>query len=408
MKKDVLKYYSVLGALVFLIAGCGSNTKKLNERLTLWRNDKIPYGTFYAYENLSSVFPDASIVVNKRSPDRFRGLNLGESADALIPSEGSSVHIIISPQVLPDEKEMRALFNYIGEGNHIFISSFNISKELLDSLRLKTALSSAYFNRSDSLRVSVASPGTYETLNFSYPGKAYDNSFVSVDTSITNILGWDARGEINYVKVTYESGGSISIHLAPMAFTNFFLLHSKNKGYYDNALSYLPKDIEVVKWDDYFRNRVANKNTGFSKLAPFLNNDILKWAFWLVVILFGIIYLFESKRKQAIVPVIPPVKNASLDFVKTIGRLYFQRKDNKNLALKMSAHFLDNVRNRYNLPTSVLNDEFENKLAYKSDYDKEGIRDIVYTINTLPDQLSVSDEELLAFNDKLEKFIKHH
>ena len=44
----------------------------------------------------------------------------------------------------------------------------------------------------------------------------------------------------------------------------------------------------------------------------------------------------------------------------------------------------------------------------KSDYDKEGIRDIVYTINTLPDQLSVSDEELLAFNDKLEKFIKHH
>ena len=126
MKKDVLKYYSVLGALVFLIAGCGSNTKKLNERLTLWRNDKIPYGTFYAYENLSSVFPDASIVVNKRSPDRFRGLNFGESADALIPSEGSSVHIIISPQVLPDEKEMRAPFNYIGEGNHIFISSFNI------------------------------------------------------------------------------------------------------------------------------------------------------------------------------------------------------------------------------------------------------------------------------------------
>ena len=192
-----------------------------------------------------------------------------------------------------------------------------------------------------------------------------------------------------------------------MTFTNFFLLHQNNKSYYDQALSYLPKDVDVVKWDDYFRNRTASKNTGFSKLAPFLNNDILKWAFWLVVLLFSIIYLFESKRKQAIVPVIPPVKNASLDFVKTIGRLYFQRKDNKNLALKMSAHFLDNVRNRYNLPTSVLNDEFENRLAYKSDYDRKAIHDIVYTINTLPDQLSVTDEELMAFNDKLEKFIKH-
>ena len=408
MDKNIFKYYAILVGLLFLFAGCGSGRKRLNERVTLWRNDKIPYGTFYAYENLSSVFPDATIVLSKKSPDRFRGFNIGESADAVVSSEGSSVHIIISPQVLPDEAELRALFNYIAEGNHIFISSFSISKNLLDSLRLKTAVSSGYYNGSDSLRVNITSPETYDSLSFGYPGKAYDNAFVSVDTSITNILGWDARGEVNYVKITYESGGSISIHLAPMAFTNFFLLHRNNKGYYDNALSYLPNNVDVVKWDDYFRNRVSGRNKGFSKLEPFLNNDILSWAFWLVVVLFAIIYLFESKRKQAIVPVIPPVKNASLDFVKTIGRLYFQRKDNKNLALKMSAHFLDNVRNRYNLPTSVLNDEFENKLAYKSDYDKAAIHDIVYTINTLPDQLSVTDEELLAFNDKLEKFIKHH
>jgi hypothetical protein len=256
--------------------------------------------------------------------------------------------------------------------------------------------------------VNVINPVTFESLSFSYPGKSFDNNFSSVDTSITNILGKNATGEINYVKITYESGGSISIHLAPMAFTNFFLLHDDNKQYYDNALSHLPKDVEVVKWDDYFRNRTANKKEGFSKLSPFLNNDILKWAFWLTVVLFGIIYLFESKRKQSIVPVIPPVKNASLDFVKTIGRLYFQRKDNKDLALKMSAHFLDYVRNRYNLPTSVLNEEFENKLAYKSDYDRTAIHDIVYSIKTLSDQLSLTDEELLTFNDKLEKFIKHH
>ena len=407
MNKNILKYYAVSGALLILLAGCGSK-KRLNERITLWRNDKIPYGTFYAYENLSSVFPEAEIVVSKKSPDRSRGLNIGETADEVVSGEGPSVHIIISPQVQPDEAELRALFNYISEGNHIFISSFSISHDLLDSLRLKTGSSSAYYRDSDSLRVSITNPVTYDSLNFSYPGKAFDNAFASVDTSISNILGWDASGEINFVRVTYESGGSISIHLAPMAFTNFFLLHKNNKAYYDNALSYLPNNVELVKWDDYFRNRPTGRNSAFSKLAPFLNNDILKWAFWLVVVLFAIVYLFESKRRQAIVPVISPVKNASLDFVKTVARLYYQRKDNKNLALKMSAHFLDNVRNRYNLPTSVLDDEFENKLAYKSDFDRAAIHDIVYTINTLPDQLSVTDEELLAFNAKLEKFIKHH
>ena len=405
MKK--LFTYRFLLPIILMMTACGSE-KKLNERVSLWRNDKIPYGTFYAYENLSRLFPEASIELNKKSPDRYKGLNFGEAAENYLQADGKSAHIIISPQVLPDESELRALFNYVGEGNHIFISSFHIGKDLLDSLHLQPAMGSGYSNYSDSLTVSIANPVTYESQSFSYPGKALDNAFLSVDTSITNILGRNERGEINYVRITYESGGSVNIHLAPMAFTNFFLLHKDNKGYYDNALSYLPKDIDVIKWDDYFRNRSGSNNGNFSKLSAFLNNDILKWAFWLVVTLFAIIYLFESKRKQSIVPVIPPVKNASLDFVKTIGRLYYQRKDNKNLAIKMSAHFLGYVRNRFNLPTSLLNDEFENKLAYKSDYDQTAIRDIVYTIKTLPDQLSITDEELLAFNDKLQKFINHH
>ena len=401
-------FISRLVIFLLFFTACGSKTKRLNERVSLWRNDKIPYGTFYSYQNLSRIFPNAEIQVSKRSPDRFKNLKFGETLENFDEPQGKSAHIIISPQVQPDDGEMRALFNYVGEGNHIFISSFYIGQALLDSLHLKTGRNSTLYFSNDSLTVSVIHPVTFDSLSFTYPGKAYDNAFSTVDSSISNILGKDASGEVNYVKVSYESGGSISIHLAPMAFTNFFLLHRDNKAYYDNALSYLPKDLKVIKWDDYFRNRTPANRNGFSKLSAFLNNEILKWAFWLVVVLFAIIYLFESKRKQAIVPVIPGTRNASLDFVKTIGRLYFQRRDNKNLALKMSAHFLDSVRTRYNIPTSVLNDEFENKLAYKSDYDKSAIHDIVYTIRTLPDQISISDHELLAFNDKLEKFIKHH
>src|SRR5450631_2337013 len=46
----------------------GAHEKKLNRRLTLWRQDKIPYGCYAAYENLSSIFPNAEITLNKRSP----------------------------------------------------------------------------------------------------------------------------------------------------------------------------------------------------------------------------------------------------------------------------------------------------------------------------------------------------
>jgi hypothetical protein len=65
--------------------------EKLDERVSLWRNDKIPYGTYYAYQNLSEIFPGADIQVTKRSPDRFKGLNFGERVGSVI-DDGKSVH----------------------------------------------------------------------------------------------------------------------------------------------------------------------------------------------------------------------------------------------------------------------------------------------------------------------------
>ena len=387
-----------------LLVSCGQQSKKLDERISLWRKDKIPYGTFYTYENLKYMFPDAEIIVNKRSPDRFKSFNLGESIE--IPSSGKSAMVIISPKVLPDESELNALFNYVSQGNHLFISSLDISDNLLDSLKLKVAHASAYYRFNDSLTVEILNPVTYESSSFTYPGVMMDNSFSSLDSGITNISGKDKYGKANFVRFTYESGGSIAIHLAPMAFTNFFLLHKQNKAYYDNVLSYLPYDIRTLTWDDYFRNRNPRQGS-FSKLSAFMKNDMLRWALWLVILLFALIYLFESKRKQRIVPVMSPLKNASLDFVRTIGRLYYQRKDNKNLALKMSAHFLDYVRNRYHLPTSVLNEDFETKLAHKSGYDQKAISDIVYAIKTLPDHPQISDDDLLRFNNQIERFLSY-
>src|SRR4030095_5992025 len=110
--------------------------------------------------NLSRIFPDASIEVSKKSPDKYKGLNFGEATESYLQSDGKSAHIIISPQVLPDESELRALFNYVGEGNHIFISAFHIGKDLLDSLHLKPATGSGYSNYSDSLTVTIANPVT--------------------------------------------------------------------------------------------------------------------------------------------------------------------------------------------------------------------------------------------------------
>ncbi len=101
----------------------------------------------------------------------------------------------------------------------------------------------------------------------------------------------------------------------------------------------MPNTVKEIIWDEYYRYSHNNRN--FSAFSYILGNDSLRLAFWLLLLLFLLIYLFESKRRQRQVPVITPLRNTSLDFVRTIGRLYYQRRDNHNLATKMVVHFQD-------------------------------------------------------------------
>ena len=101
-------------------------------------------------------------------------------------------------------------------------------------------------------------------------------------------------------------------------------------------------------------------------------------------------------------------ENSTLDFVKTVGRLYYQRRDNGNLAAKMGAHFLDHVRSRYNLSTALLDENFVNRLGYKSGFDKADLQDLVNDLNALQDHVYISDESLMEFNNKIEAFYKQN
>ena len=394
MKTSITYPFVALAVLLVVLSSCG---KHLNKRVTLWRNDKIPYGTFYAHENLPHIFRDALIETSRESPVSFYD-----------DEESSSAYIIVSYTVEPDEKELKAILNHAIAGNHVFISALNIGKNLLDSFDLEYTDFSGYLLQRDSLTISLTKRYD-DSIPFTYPGYQLANHFTKMDSTVTKVLGKDEEGRANFVKFSYEGGGTVYIHLAPAAFTNFFLLHKQNKKYYDLALGAIPDSVNTVRWDEYYRYHRNGENnaerSAFSKLGTFLNNEVLRWAFWLTILLFGIIYLIESKRKQRPIPALKKLNNSSLDFVKTIGRLYYQRKDNKNLAQKIAAHFLGHIRTRYNLVTSQLDEVFEEKLAYKSGRSVVEVKEIIDSIRSLELQYDMNDDELLAFNEKIDKFI---
>jgi len=402
--------WSMIGFLFFsmCLLACNNKKKQLNERQTLWRKDKIPYGTRYAFDNLHSIFPKAEIIVDKAAPVD-KGL-FPESDKklqaALEANKGNSARIIICNAIYPTDEEVLAMLGYVWEGNQLFLSAHQFDKLLLDSMKLE--VESSY--ESDEPTYSIRNPDDFDSsLHFTYPGKGAASYFSKLDTNYTTILGYNKEGKANFIKVNYTNGGAIYFHLEPLAFSNFFLLYKKNKRYYELALSQIPERVKLVNWNDYFRDNHEGESisTIRKSFQWVMSQPALAWSMWILLILFALIYLLGTKRRQRIIPVMPALKNSSLDFVKTIGQLYYQKRDHRNLAIKISTHFLDHIRTRYNIPTSHLNEQFVEKLAFKTGVEKTQVEAIVTAIHRMNTANNVSEMELLQFNHLIENFYKN-
>ncbi|HTB25888.1 MAG TPA: DUF4350 domain-containing protein [Puia sp.] len=356
--------------------------------------DKIPYGIKYSYDNLPFIFPNADIRTSNRFPVLFQNENGDDTPRALI---------IVGPEFRPDPDEMQDIIRFAASGrNQVFISALYFEDTVMAMLHLKIK-EDIFFER-DSSEISLLSPDKKQWINYNYPGYSSRSYFETIDTGYTMILGRDISGNSDFIRISYAKGGSIFIHLNPFAFTNFFLLHKNNRSYYDIALSNMQKQAGVVEWSDYFRYR-KNRNN-FSSLRFILVNRSLRWAFWLTLILFLLMFLIESKRKQRPIAVINAPRNASEDFVKTVGRLYFQQKNNRNLAAKMITAFLENIRTSYNLSTSLLDEEFVKRLAIRAGRPLNEIELMVRQIRDMQLKPVLSDQELMDLHSQISQFNK--
>lgn len=383
--------------LLLALASCHpGGIKQINRRITLKRRDYIPYGTKIAYDGLSIMFPNSTIT----SIDKpFSGFSSGE---------GKKAYLIIGGMVDPSPSDIKSLLDFVGEGNHVFVSARRYGDSLLHTLGVKASYGSFMFGmeQMDSLKLSIIQPATGDSLNFAYPGDSFDGWVDSLDPQYTTVLGRDHLGRPNFIRFSYKGGGTLYLHFAPLAFSNFFLLHKKNIAYYQDALSYLPVTLQEVVWDDYFTAPHSQGGSSGSALGYLLSQPPFAWGFWLLLLLLLLVYLLESKRRQRPIPVIQPLQNTSLDFVRTIGRLYFQRRDNHNLASKMVMHFQDLIRTRYNLTASALDEELVTRLAYRTGYQQEDLSRLIGYMRALPSKAYVPDEELMDFHRQLEAFYK--
>ena len=394
------------GVIGLLLTGNNEKEKVFDNRITLQKRDKIPYGTHIAFESLQYLFPGAHISVNSKEPGYWDSLSDYASDQALI---------IVTPHFYADAYEMKKMIRFAEQGNDVFISSRTLSSSVEDIFAISTSpinetTMKDWENKTiiDRLYLQLINPPFLEGQRFTYDGSKFNAWIVRKDTTFTDELGTDDLMRTNFVH--FKAGkGNIYLHLAPLAFSNYFLLHKDNIRYYENAFSVISPGVRKVVWDEYYINKRSYYDSNQFGGHPGWMNVLfrykgLKWA--LLVAIFAILlYVFmEMRRRQRYIPVMARPRNDSLDFVKTIGRLYHDRADHSNLSRKMAAFFLEHVRNKYKLPTSNLDEEFINKLQFKTGCDEHELSYIVSFIQQLRIDARVSEKQLADFHRRLERF----
>jgi hypothetical protein len=114
--------------------------------------------------------------------------------------------------------------------------------------------------------------------------------------------------------------------------------------------------------------------------------------------------LFHLKRRQRVIPVLEKNVNSSLEFVQTVGSLYFQQNDHKKLAIQKMRLLMAFIRNRYHLNTSLPDEELAEKIAAKSGLELQAVEVIFTQFRAIERMPYIDDHMLIGFHHLIENF----
>jgi hypothetical protein len=134
---------------------------------------------------------------------------------------------------------------------------------------------------------------------------------------------------------------------------------------------------------------------------------MLKAALYTALITMLLYMIFQSKRRQRIIPVVTPPRNSTVDFVETIGQVYLGKGNHRNIALKQITYLFEQFRSRYGLDTSVPDDALARKLAHRSGFPEAQSLAMMELIRHVRSEESISDQHLIRLDRYIQEFHKY-
>lgn len=389
MRRDWKYLFYVVAIIGVYLLVTLTGPKQHNWQVTLAHEDKEPYGTF---------------ALNQLLPNFFEGHAIENSYQTLY-EKLDTTHtraniLILTARFAAGKEDVDILLNHLARGNSAIISAQTFSGPLADTLQVSTydfLFRAAQDTRlSDSLSLYFLNGN--DTAQYFYSQRSIHNYFDSFDSTRSEVLAVNEFLEPVLIKVKWGAG-NLFLNTTPLIFTNINLLDGNNHRFVAENLSLLP--AQDVFWSEFYH---LGRREAATPLRFILTTEPLRWAYYLTVVSLLLFILFEAKRKQRIIPVVKPLANTTLEFATTIGNLYYQRGDHKNMAEKRIAFFLDQLREKYWIETAIHSHAVE-AIARKTGNNLHTTATLFNHIDRIHRSANISSDELKNLNMEIEAFL---
>ena len=436
------KKYLILGCalimalvLVYFFGGGHQSNSGIKNISETSRNDSLiikkpinPTGTFLLYHLLKNYKNASSLQKIQTSRD----MSLSELLPKEQKNDHQNIYFAIAEDVSLRDEDGDWLLEFVEAGNCAFIACEDLS------YRVRAAISDkSYFRFNDYYDTSFV-------LNFYHP-KLLQEKPIEVKNAELNshsyprYKSWkyflDADLGDGFVRIAYNTSvdypvciglqygkGSFIIHSAPAAFSNYNMFDEGGKYHAEAIFSHLPKGN--IYWHHDFgkysplrgvpqptiSEQSNSGKSNYSKSSPlqFIMNEPALFTALILLMVGVLLYMvFQSKRRQRIIPVVESNENSSVEFVKTVSTMYFQQKRHDKLIKHKELIFLSFLRQQYYVSSSKITANFITKVAHKSGVDEKRVKDIFNALDKGKKNRNVSKAELLDLYNKLEYFYKN-
>ncbi len=399
----------------------------------LWRSNGQRYDWRPNYRG-NSLEPYGAQVLKHLLDEHARTTELSTIRDTLRSQlkPDSTLHanyVFIGESMYIDSADVQAMLAFVETGNRAFILSRSLPFDLMFYLYYEECNGYAWDGmqyvqdtliqvRFDAAHLPQDQWGPYrfwqrDQVEFTSWPYFDDAVFCGLPNGLEPIGSFNDY-YVNYVRIPYGAG-YFFLHSNPLLFTNFHLRDEKKLAYAEQVFE--PLLAGPVYWDEYSKvaewmnpdqSRRQRDLSRPSPLSFILRQPALAWAWYLLLGAAVLFIAFRAKRRQRVIPVLEGNRNTSLEFLSSIGQLYFQHNDHRKLAVQQSQLFHHFLRERYQLNRQEEQQPgFLDRLAAKSDLPAGFLQQLLNMDGNIQRATFVSGNTLIEWHQKLDYFYKN-